>query len=251
MPDTLPAWLILAIIAPFMGSFLGLLAMRLPEARRVIAGRSVCDRCGHVLGARDLVPLASWLWLSGKCRYCGARIGTQYPIIELAALAIVIWAATATSGGVLVASCIFGWTLLALGVADWRSFVLPDALTLTLLLTGFVAASVFDPLHFEDHVFGVGAGTFGLAILGWIYRNMRGREGLGLGDAKLLGGLGAWLGWEGLPSVILFGAGLGLVFVLAKSLAGKPVKTMDRIPFGPFLAGAGWLVWLYGPLSLS
>src|SRR5262245_49760787 len=115
MPDTIPAWIILAVIAPFIGSFIGVLAMRLPEGRSVIAGRSQCDHCGHVLGARDLVPFASWLWLRGKCRYCDKAISALYPAIELAALAIVVWAATATGGLVLIASCILGWTLLALG----------------------------------------------------------------------------------------------------------------------------------------
>ena len=251
MPDYLPAWLILAIIAPAIGSFIGVLAVRLPEGRGVLAGRSICDHCGHVLGPRDLVPLGSWLWLRGKCRYCDARIARLYPAIELAALAVVVWAATVTSGTVLIASCILGWTLLALAVTDWRSYVLPDALTLFLLLSGFVAAFMFDPARFSDHIFGTGAGTFLFAFLAWAYWRLRGREGLGLGDAKLLGGLGAWLAWDGLPSVIFFGAGLGLVAVLVRSLAGQPMKTTDRIPFGPFLAAGGWLVWLYGPLNLS
>jgi len=249
MPNYL--WLILAIIAPAIGSFIGVLAVRLPEGRGVAAGRSLCDHCGHVLHARDLVPLASWLWLRGKCRYCGGSIATLYPAIELAALAVALWAAAVTSGAVLVASCVLGWILLALAVADWRSYVLPDALTLSLLLGGFVAAFLFDPLHFNDHIFGAGAGAFGLAIVAWVYREFRGHEGLGLGDAKFLGGLGAWLGWQALPSVILFGACLGLIAVMIKSLAGKPMKPTDRIPFGPFLAVAGWLVWLYGPLSFS
>ena len=251
MPEILPAWLIMAIIAPAIGSFIGVLVIRLPEGRAVVANRSACEHCGHVLGARDLIPLASWLWLRGKCRYCGARLSTLYPAIELAALAIVAWAATVTGGLVLVASCVLGWTLLAVAVTDWRSYLIPDALSLFLLLTGFASVFAFDPIHFTDHVIGAGAGVLSFSLLAWGYRALRGREGLGFGDAKLLGGLGAWLAWDGLPSVILFGAVLGLCVVLAKSFAGARLKATDRIPFGAFLAAGGWLVWLYGPFSLS
>jgi len=249
MPDCLPVWLILAVVAPAIGSFIGVLIIRLPEGRAVVASRSVCEHCGHVLGPHDLIPLASWLWLRGKCRYCGAKIGTLYPAIELAALAVVAWAATQTSGEVLVASCLLGWALLAVAVIDWRSFLVPDALSLFLLLTGFAAAFAFDPLRFSDHVLGAGAGVLLFALLAWGYQALRGREGLGFGDAKLLGGLGAWVAWQGLPSIILFGASLGLFAVLIKAQSGKRLKATDRLPFGSFLAAAGWLVWLYGPLS--
>ena len=251
MPDYLPAWLILAVIAPAIGSFLGVLVMRLPQGRGIVSGRSHCDHCKHALGLRDLVPLASWLSLKGKCRYCGVRLARLYPAIELAALAIVVWAATVIGGGVLIASCILGWTLLALSLTDWRDHVLPDMLTLFLLLTGLGAAYLIDPAQFLDHIIGAGVGFLAFAVLAWVYRVLRGREGLGFGDAKLLGGIGAWVAWQGLASVILFAAALGLLVVLARGLMGTRLSATDRVPFGTFLAGAGWLVWLYGPLTLG
>ncbi len=251
MPDYLPAWLILAIIAPAVGSFLGVLVVRLPQGRGIVSGHSRCEHCQHVLGPRDLLPVASWLWLNGKCRYCGASIGTLYPAIELAALAIVAWAATVIGDGVLVASCILGWILLALTVTDWRDYLLPDLLTLFLLLAGFGIIYLINPEQFLDHIIGAGVGFAGFAILAWAYRVLRGREGLGLGDAKLLGGIGAWVAWQGLASVILIAAALGLLVALARSLMGARLNITDRVPFGAFLAGGAWLVWLYGPLILG
>lgn len=110
--------LVLAVVAPFIGSFLGTLAIRLPARRPVLMGRSQCDHCLHVLGPLDLIPLLSWLFARGKCRYCGTRLGLYYPTIEIAALAVVLLAAAVTSGWMLVTSCTFGWTALALA-AIW------------------------------------------------------------------------------------------------------------------------------------
>jgi leader peptidase (prepilin peptidase)/N-methyltransferase len=110
--------LILAAVSPFIGSFLGTLAIRLPARRPVLTGRSQCDHCLHVLGPRDLVPLLSWFLARGKCRYCGTRLSFYYPAIEIAAFAVVLLAATVTNGWLLVASCITGWTTLTLA-AGW------------------------------------------------------------------------------------------------------------------------------------
>ncbi|HEX3675574.1 MAG TPA: A24 family peptidase [Rhizomicrobium sp.] len=251
MPDATDILIALAVIAPFIGSFLGVLVVRLPERRPVLIGRSRCDRCGAALGARDLVPLASWLWLRGKCRQCGAAIGAFPVLMELAALAVVLWAATETSGGMLVAACVFGWLLLALAVIDWQRFLLPDALTAPLALFGLAAAWFLDRGAFLNHVIGCAAGFLVFAGITVLYRRLRGREGLGLGDAKLLGALGAWVSWQGLPSVIFIGAVTGLLFVLVQSLAGRRIEATTRIPFGTFLALCGWLVWLYAPLIAS
>jgi leader peptidase (prepilin peptidase) / N-methyltransferase len=247
----LPLWLPLLIIAPFIGSFLGTLIVRLPESRPVLVARSRCDRCGAALGPLELVPLASWLVLRGRCRHCGAAIGSFPVAIELAALGVVAWAATVTTGPVLVASCVLGWLLLTLALIDWRHFLLPDPLNAVLALGGLIAAWFFDRAALADHLIALAAGFAVFAALGFAYRRWRGRDGLGLGDAKLLGALGAWVSWQGLPSVVLFGAVSGLVVAFAAAFAGRHLSATTRIPFGAFLALGGWIVWLYGPLIVN
>lgn len=216
--------------------------------QKIVLDRSRCDCCGHILPLRDLIPILSWIFLGRACRFCGLRISAFHPFIEVAATAVVLWAATATSGGVLAASCCFGWLLLTLACIDWRSGLLPDALNGILLLAGLVAIATIDSTAVAGHVIGAAAGFIALAGLALVYRKVRNREGVGLGDAKLLAGIGAWVSWQGLPTVILCGSSLALVYVTAQSLRGKPMKAGDRLAFGPFLAAAGWLVWLYGPL---
>ena len=244
----MPMWWSTLVASPFIGSFLGVLALRLPEGRSFAMSRSVCDHCGHVLAARDLVPIASFLALRGRCRYCHAPIGGFVLFIELAAILVAGWAGMQISGWVLVATCFLGWTLLLLAVIDWRVQLLPDVLTLPLLAAGLVVAHVVSPETWPDHLIGAVAGFVALAAIALLYRRLRGREGLGLGDAKLLAALGAWVAWQGLPTVLLWGSMLGLVFALVRSMTGRGVQWSDRIPFGVFLAAGGWLVWLYGPL---
>ncbi|HEY1630509.1 MAG TPA: A24 family peptidase [Rhizomicrobium sp.] len=246
----IPLWLPLLVASPFIGSFLGTLIQRLPERRPVLLGRSQCDRCHATLTARDLVPLASFAVLRGRCRHCGASIGWFAPVLELAAMAVVLWAMTETAGTVLIASCVFGWLLLALAVTDWRVYLLPDPLTFTLALTGLIATGFIAPENMLDHVIAMLAGLAVFALIAFLYRRLRGREGLGFGDAKLLGALGAWVSWQGLPSVVLCATVTGMVLVLVLSLSGRKLSATTRIPFGTFLALGGWIVWLYGPLNL-
>lgn len=241
-------WFVAIVVAPFVGSFLAVLASRLPEGRSFAWSRSSCESCGHVLGPRDLVPLASYFALRGRCRYCGNAIGWPTLGMELAALAVAVWAGFYTSGWVLAASCVLGWILLLLAAIDWRVQLLPDILTLPLLIIGFAVTFLVAPLSWPDHAIGAAAGFFVLAVTAWAYRLLRGREGLGLGDAKLLAALGAWVAWEGLPTILMLGSILGLGFALARAGKRGGIKLSDRLPFGVFLAAAGWLVWLYGPL---
>jgi leader peptidase (prepilin peptidase)/N-methyltransferase len=236
------------LAAPFIGSFLGVLVARLPQGRDVAWSRSQCDSCGHVLAARDLVPLVSWVWLRGRCRYCDLAIGGWPPAMELAATAVAIWAATDTTGWVLVATCVLGWVLLTLAVIDWRCFLLPDVLTLPLVGAGLLVTYAAASPALLNHGIAAAIGLVGAVALAALYRSVRGREGLGLGDAKLLAALGAWIGLEGLPTTLVFAATFGLVHVLAAALRGRPVGLSDKIPLGTFLAAGGWLVWLYGPL---
>ncbi len=244
----IPHWLAAAILAPFVGSFLGVLAMRLPARQPVAVGRSHCPDCGATLGIADLVPLVSWLASGGKCRHCGAPVDRIYPAIELAALAVPLWAASETTGWVLWAGCVLGWGLLALAVMDMRSMVLADSLTLPLVAIGLGVSWALGTGTLYSAAIGAAAGFLSFALIGWLYRKLRGRDGLGLGDAKLLAAAGAWLTWMALPSVVALAALSGLATALIRSVAGRPFRAGERLPFGPHLCGAMWLVWLYGPV---
>jgi leader peptidase (prepilin peptidase)/N-methyltransferase len=238
---------VLGAVAVSVGSFVATLALRLP-AGESLEGRSHCPQCRHVLAPRDLVPLASWAVLRGRCRYCGGAIDVYYPAVELAALAVALWAWTATSGWLVAATAILGWTLLALTLIDYKHFILPDVLTLPLVPAG-LAVNWFGAVRpLLDSALGAVIGYLAFAAIAWAYRRWRGRDGMGAGDAKLLAGLGAWVGATGLPSVVLLASLLALaVTLVTHGLRGR-LSLAERVPFGPFLAAAGWVVWLYGPL---
>ncbi len=248
MPLQSAAAIFAIVAAPFVGSFLAVVAIRWHEDRGVVAGRSACDACGTTLAARDLVPVLSFVWLRGRCRACGARIDPIHPVMEAGALALALWAASVTTGWILVASCILGWTLLTLAAMDWRTGILPDILTLPLVASGLIVAWWIDSASLPGHLVGAVAGFAVFALLAEAYRHLRGRDGLGLGDAKLLAGGGAWLSWVALPTVVLYAAAIGLASVLIAGAAGRTVRAGDSLAFGPPLAAAIWLAWLYGPL---
>jgi len=244
---TVEAWLAL-LMAPFVGSFLGVVIERLPAGRPVVLGRSACDHCGRTLAARDLVPSVSYLARRGRCACGEVRLGVFYPAIELAALAVALSAVTVLSGWLLWASLALGWTLLALAAIDLRHLLLPDALCLPLIPAGLAVAWLLDPALLPDHLLGALLGFVAFAAIALVYRRLRGREGLGMGDAKLLAAAGAWLGWLALPSVVLIAAVVGLALALAGALAGGKLTWTSRIAFGPHLALGLWLVWLFGPV---
>jgi leader peptidase (prepilin peptidase) / N-methyltransferase len=239
--------LAIATIAPFVGSFLGVVVQRLPERRPIVLARSSCDGCGQALRTLDLVPLATWLVRRGRCACGRVALGFFYPGIELAALGVAISAAAITSGWLLWASLALGWTLLALAAIDLRHFVLPNLLTLPVIPAGLAVAWLSDPAGLPDHAIGAAAGFAAFALIGWLYQRLRGRAGLGRGDAKLLAAAGAWLGWPALPGVVVIGAGSALLVAVARTLAGRPVAPRAPIAFGPYLALGLWLLWLLGP----
>jgi leader peptidase (prepilin peptidase)/N-methyltransferase len=240
--------LLALLIAPFVGSFLGVVIERLPAGRPIVLARSKCGACGATLTVRDLVPIASWLARRGRCRCGKVALGAFYPGIELAALTVALSAVTVLSGWMLWASLALGWTLLALAVIDLRHHILPDVLTLPLIPAGLALAYLLEPAKLADHAVGAAAGFIGFALIAWAYRRLRHREGLGQGDAKLLAAGGAWLGWQALPSVVALGAGAALVVALAGGLGRGQLSASARIAFGPYLTLAIWAVWLYGPL---
>ncbi len=239
----------LVLVAPFIGSFLGLLIRRLPEGTPIARGRSRCDACGATLRVRDLVPILSWLMVRARCRYCNQPLGWFYPGVELAALAIALAAVLIDGGQRAWLDCLLGWWLLALGWIDLRCWLLPDALTLPLIIAGLAAAFLFNPDQLTDRAVGAALGYLTLTAIAALYRALRGREGLGGGDAKLLAASGAWLGAAALPQVILLAALSALAAAACLRLAGIRLGIHSALPFGPFLALATWVLWLLGPLD--
>ncbi len=242
-------WLALMLAGPCVGSFLGLLAARLPAGKPVAWGRSACPDCGHLMGPLDLIPVLGWVMSGGSCRHCGGGVSWAYPAIELGALAIAAWSLAVAPGWLAWASAGLGWTLLALAVIDARHTLLPDGLTLPLIQAGLAVAWALDPGRLADHAIGAAIGFVLILALGLAYGRLRGREGIGLGDAKLFAAAGAWVAWEGLSGVLLLGSAAALAGHLVRArLTGQPLKDRE-LPYGPYIAGALWLVWLYGPLT--
>lgn len=247
LPIELPLSLLVvagAVLGAIVGSFVGALVIRWPRGESVVGGRSRCDSCGGTLRVAELVPLASYLVQRGRCRRCGARIDPRHPLIELAAALIGVAAVLAHPLPLALVTAGFGWWLLATAAIDAEEQWLPDALTLPLVPLGLVAAwAGFGP-PLLDRAIGAVAGGLGLALLAWIYKAARGREGMGGGDPKLLAGIGAWLGVLQLPFVLL-GAGLvGLCAALALVARGREVGATTRLPLGALMAVAAWPLWI-------
>lgn len=246
----MPVWLLPLLLAPIVGSFLGVLITRLPEGRPVALARSACGSCGTPLGARDLVPLLSYLASRGRCRHCRAPIGRFHPAVELSAVlvaAIVVsaWSVRGAAGSAgatwLWSGCILGWTTLALAWIDLRCMRLLDALTLPLLLLGLLSCRLLDPDALPAHAAAAVLGYLCFTGLAWSYRRLRGRDGLGPGDAKLLAASGAWIGLTALPTLVLLAA----VATLLVALPSRAARAQTPIPFGPGLAFSLFAVWLY------
>ena len=174
-----------------VGSFLALASVRLPAGEPIVLARSRCRSCGKALGPHELVPVLSWMIQRGRCRTCAAPIGWRYPVMELSCAGLAAWAALATPGPPGALGALFAWQLLLIAAIDAEHYWLPDRLTLPLAITGLLAAALFEPHQALDRVIGAAAGFLALAGLAWGYRRLRGREGLGGGDPRLLAGIGA------------------------------------------------------------
>lgn len=207
--------------------------------------------CERPLKAWHLVPVVSWLALRGRCGHCGARIAWRYPLIETAAALIGVWAALHGSSWLLIcATAVLGWQLLLIALIDGENFWLPDGLTLPLIATGLGASWLIGLEPLINAAIGAGAGFTTLWLIGWVYKRVRGRDGLGGGDPFLFAGAGAWVGWMGLPSVLLWASAAGFSVVAAKLAMRRSVSGTDRLAMGVFLAVGIWMTWLYGPLGL-
>jgi len=250
-PDPVSAEFVvlITVFGLVMGSFLGTVAERLPKGQSIVFGRSHCDHCGTVLRLWQLIPVAGWIGQFGLCHFCKARISPIYLVMELGAAAVCVWSVAAVPQAILIPSVALGWILLTLAVMDWRHLLLSDALTLPLLGSGLVIAWIFWPQRFGDHVLGaLGGGTL-LFGINAAYRRLRRKDGLGLGDVKLAGAAGAWLGFEGLPTVFVIASSAALFALLVRRMSGTMIAWNAKVAFGSYLCLGTWIVWLYGPIA--
>jgi len=262
------AYVLAAIVGLCVGSFLNVVIHRVPKmlergwaeqcaelrgetlpptpAYNLVVPRSACPSCEHRITALENIPVLSWLVLNGRCSACGVPISSRYPLVEVlgAALAVAaVWRFGASWQA--VAACVLLWSLAALTFIDFDSQLLPDGLTLPLLWAGLLANlfELFVPL--ATAVVGAVAGYLSLWLVYWLFKLIRGKEGMGYGDFKLLAALGAWLGWQMLPLIVLLssvvGAAIGLVLIVFKGRDhGVPLA------FGPYLAIAGAIALFFG-----
>lgn len=244
--------MLMGLLGLIAGSFIAAVSVRLPRSESIASGRSHCMSCEQPLKAWHLAPVFSWIALRGCCGHCGARISRRYPAIELAAAAIGVWAALHGGGWLMIAAtAVLGWQLLMVALIDGEHFWLPDILTWPLVITGLAAAALTGTDPVIQRAIGALAGFFVLWSLARIYRAIRKRDGLGGGDPFLFAGAGAWVGWMGLPSVLLWASAAGFSVIAARLILRRPMAGTDRLPFGVFLAAGVWLTWLYGPLGLA
>lgn len=243
----LPLAMILFIAGTCWGSFAATLSERWPQGRSIVSPRSKCDSCQRTLGASDLVPLVSFILFGGKCRSCGASIPRRYPIIELACGGVGAISALVLPGIDAIWAAVFGWQLFLLALLDAEHFWLPNPLVASLAVTGVAMAAISGPDVLLDHALGGLAGFLSLFSIAAFYRWLRGRDGLGGGDPKLLGAIGLWMGWQALPPVLLMAALMGLMFAIAAPKSDSSGEFLQRrLPFGLFLSASAWLIFLLG-----
>jgi len=261
------------ILGLLVGSFLNVVIYRLPKILErqwaaecaelagetpqqappfnLLTPRSRCRQCGHMIRWYENVPILSYLVLRGKCSACSAPIGLRYPLVEFATAAlfffsILHWGAT-PAGAVW---CGFSAAIVALGLIDWDTTLLPDDVTLPLLWAGLIAAALrWTPVALPQALWGAVAGYLSLWLIYHGFRLLTGKEGMGHGDFKLFAALGAWFGWTALVPIILMASVIGAAVGIAMKLSSG-LREGGYVPFGPFLAGAGLTAMIFGPGSI-
>ena len=223
-----------------------------PPIFNLVTPGSHCPHCNHRIRWYENVPVVSWALLKGRCSSCKVAISKRYPIIELLTGLVAGLCAWRFGYDPWLIFMLYGsFTLLALAVIDLDTTLLPDDLTYPLLWAGLLAAVLgISPVSLSDAVIGAMAGYLALWSLYWVFKLLTGKEGMGYGDFKLLAALGAWLGWQYLPVVVLLSSVVGLVFAVSMMASGS-VKRDQGIPFGPYLAIAGWIALLWGEAIVS
>jgi leader peptidase (prepilin peptidase)/N-methyltransferase len=265
-----------ALLGLFIGSFLNVVIHRLPkmlEAQwkaecqhmlnpepqsspqpryNLVVPRSACPHCGHQIRWFENIPVLSYVFLRGKCSKCSASIGWRYPAIEL--LTALLFGYCAVRWGwswQTAAWCVFCSALVALTFIDWDTTLLPDDITLPLVWLGLVAAALRwnTEVTLAAAVWGAVAGYLSLWSVYWLFKLVTGKEGMGYGDFKLFAALGAWFGWQALIPIILMASVIGAIVGIAMKL-NSSLREGGYVPFGPFLAGAGFVSLVFGPASV-
>ena len=261
-----------ALLGLLVGSFINVIVYRLPimlerawqssearnelptEAFNLAVPRSHCPSCAQQLSAVENVPVVSFLFLRGRCRHCKSRISARYPLVEIAAsVASILVAMSFGFTASTLAFLVFAWFLLALSLIDLDHHLLPDDLTLPLLWLGLLVSAFnlgLPGVSLFDAVIGAAAGYMTLWSLFWAFLLVTGKEGLGYGDFKLLAALGAWLGWQAILPVLLLASLAGAVIGLILIVFGGRERSAP-LPFGPFLAAAGFVMLIWGPQALA
>ena len=277
-----PAWFysVLGILGLLVGSFLNVVILRMPRilehrwhqecmtflnpeataettadsetADSERAGFSLayppshCPHCKHPIRPWHNVPLLGWLWLRGRCPDCGAGISVRYPVVEaLTGLVTVYLGLQFGVSAALLGALLLSWALIALAVIDIDTQLLPDDITLPLLWLGLLFNLVTGAVPLVDAVIGAMAGYLLLWSLYWAFKILTGKEGMGYGDFKLLAALGAWLGWQSLPIIILLSSLVGALVGIALIVVTRRGRDVP-IPYGPYLAAAGWISLVWG-----
>lgn len=234
------------LAAPFVGGSLAIAIKQ--QCAHGSFGNFACATCGAPVRLVDFVPLAVCSATYPRCCHCPGARGWFRPAVALAASAVAVWsvlaAQTPQSAWV---NCALGWILLTLAWIDASCLVLPDLLTLPLVLAGLGVTVATMPDAVFSHALGAAVGYLALRSIALAYRALRHREGLGGGDAKLLSAAGAWLGVGTLPLLVMIAAMTALACACVAGIAGRSMRATTAVPFGPFLAAAFWLLWLYGP----
>ena len=266
-----------AVFGLLIGSFLNVVVYRLPKMMEqqwiaecaatsgdvgaandpaqtlsLLAPRSRCSNCGHAIRWYENIPVLSYIFLRGKCSACDASYGLRYPIVEVATGALFFycvwrWGWTPTA----LAWCAFSAALLALALIDWDTTLLPDDITLPLLWGGLIVAALrWNPgVSLQSAVWGAAAGYLSLWLVYWAFKLVTGKEGMGYGDFKLFAALGAWFGWPALVPMILMASVIGAIVGIAMKFS-IGLRDGGYVPFGPFLAGAGFTALFFGAQSV-
>lgn len=224
------------------------LELEAPEIQKLTLASpdSTCPSCGHQIRAWENIPIISYLFLRGKCSACKTHISIRYPLVELATgILSVVVASTFGASYTTLALLLFTWSLIALTMIDADTQLLPDNITLPLLWLGLICNHFGLVTDLNSALWGAVLGYLSLWSIYWLFKLLTGKEGMGYGDFKLLAALGAWLGWQMLPIIILLSSVVGALY----GISMIAVRGRDRsvpMPFGPYLAVAGWVALIWG-----
>jgi leader peptidase (prepilin peptidase) / N-methyltransferase len=278
MLDGLPQEALVALagfLGLLVGSFLNVVIYRLPkmmeqqwaaecaeltgqsiepaaEKLSLTSPRSRCSNCGHMIAWYENIPLLSYAFLRGKCSVCGTPFGIRYPVVELATGLLFAFCAWRWGNSpATLAWCGFSAALLALAVIDWDTTLLPDDITLPLMWAGLILAALqLNPaVSLHASVWGAVGGYLSLWLVYWAFKLVTGKEGMGYGDFKLFAALGAWFGWSALVPIILMASVIGAVVGIAMKFSSG-LREGGYVPFGPFLAAAGFTAMVFGPQAI-